>query len=156
MAELQKGKPFAFGAQTVTTASHTNSASTVSLKMVIENAAPVITADKLEFRDGDGDVDGLIYTNQRTTLDIEFYISDTDITTSEGTGGTNRAFAPGDKLTFNDQTFPEIHDGTAPDTTNVHAFVIDEITKSRSFGNVRKISLRMTEYANDVSASITS
>jgi hypothetical protein len=148
MAERQKGKPFAFGGQTLTTVTHTNSSDAILIDVVIENVAPVITSDKAEFRDGDGAVDGVIFTNERTTLSIEFYVSDTNITISEGTAGNNRDFKPGDKLTFNDATFLEIDDGS-------HSFLIDEITKTRNFGDVRKISLSMTEYENDVTADAT-
>lgn len=143
MAERQKGKPFAFGGKSLTSVTHTNATDAVTIDVVIESVAPTITADKTEFRDGDGAVNGLIYTNERTTLSIEMYVSDTDMATSEGTSGNNRDFHPGDKLTFDDTTFPEIDDSP-------HKFVIDEITKTRNFGDVRRISLTMTEYANDV------
>lgn len=143
MAERQKGKPFAFGGKTTTTVTHTNTTDFQAMVVVIESVAPTQTADKVEFKDGNGDVNGLIYTNTRTSLDVEFYVSETNISTSEARD--KRAFAPGDSLTFDDTGFPEIDDAS-------HAFIIDEITKTRNFGEARKISLRMMEYANNVTA----
>ncbi len=144
MAERQKGKTFAFGGQTTTGITHSDEAAaptTTALVGVIESVAPVVTADKAEFRDGNGDVNGLIYTNERTTLQIEFYLSEGTIANSET--NTNLSISPGDSLTFTDSTFPEI---------NGSQFVIDEVTKTRNFGEVRKIGVTMTKYANDVSA----
>lgn len=145
MAERQKGKTFAFGGQSTTGITHsdeTASPTPTSLVGVIESLSPVVTADKTEFRDGNGDVDGLIYTNQRTTLAINFYISEATIALSET--NNNLAMNPGDSLTFTDSTFVEI---------NGFQFIIDEVTKDRNFGEVRKIGVTMTRYAvNDVSA----
>ena len=144
MAERQKGKTFAFGGQTTTGITHSDEAAaptTTGLVGVIESVAPVVTADKAEFRDGNGDVNGLIYTNERTTLQIEFYLSESSISNSET--NTNLSISPGDSLTFTDSTFPEI---------NGSQFLVDEVTKTRNFGEVRKIGVTMTKYANDVSA----
>jgi len=111
---------------------------------VIETISPVITADKLEFKDGDGDVDGLIYNNKRTTLDIEFYISDTNTATSLAAQNTD--IEPGDVITFDyaSPDFAEIDDDS-------HKFIVDEVGKSVTRGDVRKMSLRMTEYSSDLS-----
>lgn len=147
MAERQKGKTFAFGGQSTTGVTHSDEAATptdTALVAVIESVAPVVTADKTEFRDGDGDVDGAIYTNQRTTLDVEFYLSEASISNSES--NTNLVMNPGDSLTFSDSTFAEIHN---------KQFLIDEVTKMRNFGEVRKISVRLVNYANDISADAT-
>lgn len=147
MAERQKGKTFAFGGKSTTGITHSDEAaspSSTALVGVIESVAPVITADKTEFRDGDGDVDGAIFTNQRTTLQIEFYVSEASIALSET--NNNLTINPGDSLTFADTTFPEI---------NSAQFLIDEVTKMRTFGEVRKIGVTMTKYANDISADAT-
>lgn len=145
MAERQKGKTFAFGGKSTTGITHSDEAASptaTALVGVIESMAPVNTADKVEFMDGDGDVNGLIYTNRRTTLDITFYLSEGSISLSET--NTNLTMNPGDSLTFSDTSFPEIDSAQ---------FIIDEVTKERNFGEVRKISVRMTKYAvNDVSA----
>jgi hypothetical protein len=145
MAERQKGKQFAFGGQTSTSITHSDEAAAPTLTVivgVIESVSPSITADKAEFRDGNGDVNGLIYTNQRTTLSVSFYASESSISISETK--TNLAIDPGDSLTFADTTFVEL---------NGFQFIIDEVTKDRNFGEVRKISCTMTRYAaNDVSA----
>lgn len=145
MAERQKGKQFAFGGQTATSITHSDEAAAPTLTVivgVIESVAPTVTADKAEFRDGNGDVNGLIYTNERTTLSVSFYSSESSISISETK--TNLAISPGDSLTFADTSFVEL-------TGN--QFIIDEVTKDRNFGEVRKISCTMTRYAaNDVSA----
>ena len=146
MAERQKGKQFAFGGQTSTVITHSNEAAadptSTDIAAVIESVSPTVTADKAEFRDGNGDVNGLIYTNQRTTLSVSFYASETTIFASETK--TNLAIDPGDSLTFADTSLVEL-DG--------FQFIIDEVTKDRNFGEVRKISCTMTRYAaNDVSA----
>lgn len=146
MAARHKGKAFAFGGKSVTTITHTNTTNSQAIKAVIEEVSPVVTADKLEYRDGNNDVDGLTFTNQRTTLSITFYVSEADISTSET--NDERAMAPGDTLTFDDTSFPEIDDGN-------HTFIVDEITKARRFGQTRQITLTMTEYANDVSTDVT-
>lgn len=147
MAERQKGKQFAFGGQNSTIIVHSDEAAspvTTNLTAVIESISPVVTADKTEFRDGNGDVDGAIYTNERTTLDVEFYLSESSIATSES--NTNLAIQPGDSLTFTDASFVEL---------SGFQFLIDEVTKMRNFGEVRKISVRLTKYANDISADAT-
>ena len=142
MAERQKGKAFSFGGKTTTTIRHTNSGGAFEdIVAVIEDISPTLTADKAEFRDGDGDVNGVIYTNERTELQVDFYVSESTLTATDD--NNNRAFAVGDKLTFDDTGFAEIDDGS-------HSFLIESIQKQRRFGEVRRIQLTLVEYANDV------
>ena len=146
MPARQKGKPFVFGAKDVVTITKTSNGvdDSATLLAVIETISPVIAADKLEFKDGAGDVDGLIYNNKRTTLDIEFYISDTNTATS--LAAQNADIEPGDVITFDyaSPDFAEIDDDS-------HKFIVDEVGKSVTRGDVRKMSLRMTEYSSDLS-----
>ena len=141
MAERQKGKAFSFGGKSTTTITHTNTSDSATIVAVIEDVSPTRTADKAEFRDGDGDVNGVIYTNERTELQIDFYVSESNLSATDTSNA--RAFAVGDKLTFDDTGFAEIDDGS-------HSFLIDSIQKQRRFGEVRRIQLTLVEYANDV------
>jgi len=146
MSARQKGKPFVFGAQDVVTITKTSNGvdNAATLKAVIESINPQTRADKIEFKDGVGDVDGLIYVNENTALDIEFYISDTNTATSLAAQNTD--IEPGDVITFDyaSPDFAEIDDDS-------HKFIVDEVGKSVTRGDVRKMSLRMTEYSTDLS-----
>jgi len=144
MSARQKGKPFVFGAQDVVTITKTSNGvdNAATLKAVIESINPQTRADKIEFKDGVGDVDGLIYVNENTALDIEFYISDTNTATS--LAAQNTAITPGDVFTFDYSDFPEIDDAA-------HKFLVDEIGKNVSRGKQRLMSVRLVEYANDLS-----
>lgn len=147
MAERQKALAVAFGGKTITPVKFTNAAgSSTTLSAHIESVEPVKRAEKTEMKDGDGDVNGLIIKNQTTSLSVNFYVSDTTIAAAET--ANDLAMTPGDKVEFDDTGFAEIDDAT-------NKFIIDEVTKNRTFGEVRKIGLSLTAYANDVSAEAT-
>lgn len=144
MAERLKAKAQAWGGKSKTPVTITNAAGvSTTVQAVIETFPVRKTATKKEMLDGDGDVDGLVITNKITNTSLEFYVSESTIASS--VTNNNLVIEVGDKVVFDDATFAEIDDGA-------HAFIVDEVGKTRKFGDTRMISLTVTEYANDVTA----
>jgi len=136
-----KGKPLAFGASSSNNVAITNAGGTTnSITAVIEELPADKSAEIIEFKDGDGDVDGLVIKNNRTDVSINFYVTESDIAQSEI--DQNAVVEIGDKVVITEADMNEI--------SGVN-FIVQRVGKVQRAGEVRKFKLDLVKYANDVS-----
>lgn len=148
MAVRRKATTAPFGGKDITPITISDGAAsptTSTYQAVIEDVSPVKSSEEVPLKDGDGAVNGLIFKNRTTALNIEFYVSEASIAASEAK--QSAVISVGDFAIFEDTDIPEIDDATS-----TNKFVIKQVTKNIRFGDVRKIALTMMAYENDVSA----
>jgi len=140
-----KSKPLAFGASNTNNVAITNAAGTTNtITAVIEELPADKSAEIIEMKDGQGDVDGLIVKNDRTEVSINFYVTESTIAAAEA--DQNAVVEVGDKVVITEADMNEI--------SGVN-FIVSRVGKMHRSGENRKFKLDLVKYANDVSAEAT-
>lgn len=145
MSARLKAKPLAFGASDTNNVAITNAAGTTnSITAVIEELPADKSAEIMEFKDGDGEVDGLVVKDNRTEVSVNLYCTEANIAAAEA--DQDAVVEIGDKVVITEPNMNEI--------SGVN-FVVQRVGKVHRSGDVRRFRLDLISFVNDVSAEAT-
>lgn len=139
MSVIQKGIGVAWG---VSSSGFTYTASATVLKVVPTGQSFRKTSKNFECSNKDGETNGKVFFDQRQTLTLRCYPSDTTLALANT---ANVLPAPGDKFVVTDANDPDIA-GT---------YVVEECGKERVNNGITTFDITIIEYVADISATIS-
>jgi len=156
MSVIQKGNPIVFGigsgaAKLIKSGDSGNPELTVYLQDVRYNK----NADTQEVMDGNGEVTGKVFFNQKNTLTMTCFVSGLNKATSETLFQVD--IDPGDRLEVSYNEWLEVASDNASSLTGTPTngtgqWVVDSSDKTRTSGGIAEWSITATMYANDITA----
>ena len=154
MSVIQKGSPIVFGIGSGS-AKLIKSGNSAETSVFLQDVRMSKGSDTQEVMDGNGEVTGKVFFNQKRTLTMTCFV------TASTKSAAETAFAvdvdAGDKLIVSYDEWSEVASDDANATlTGSHTdgeglWVIDTAEKTRTAGGIAEWSLNCTMYANDIS-----
>jgi len=154
MSVIQKGSPIVFGIGSGS-AKLIKSGNSAETSVFLQDVRMSKGSDTQEVMDGNGEVTGKVFFNQKRTLTMTCFV------TADSKANAETAFAvdvdAGDKLIVSYDEWAEVASDDANATlTGSHTdgeglWVIDTAEKTRTAGGIAEWSLNCTMYANDIS-----
>ena len=154
MSVIQKGNPVVFGIGSGT-AKLIKSGDSTETSVYLQDVRMSKAADSQEIMDGNGEVTGKVFYNQKRTLTMTCFVTGATKSAAE------TAFAydvdPGDKLLVSYNEWLEVaSDSANAGLTGTHTdgegqWVVDAAEKVRTSGGVAEWSITAMMYANDIS-----
>ena len=157
MSVFQKGNPIAFGLG-AGPAKLMKVGSGTAFNVYIQDARLAFSANSQEVMDGNGEVTGKVYFDNRRTLTMTVFISgQADPNNTKAFAETNfeSNIVPGDELQISWDEWEEVDSDTniSPDTTiGEGQYVVDTCEKTRAQGAIAEWSVTAIMYANDLTA----
>lgn len=156
MSVVQKGNPIVFGLG-AGPAKLLKAGSGSEIEVYIQDARLAFSANSQEIMDGNGEVTGKVYFDNRRTLTMTLFISDgTNIAGAESNFESN--IVPGDELQISWNEWEEVDSDTAMTNDAVLGegqYVVDTCEKTRAQGQIAEWSVTAIMYANDLTADAT-
>lgn len=152
MAVVQKGNPVAFGIG-AGSAKLIKAGSGSEISVYIQDARLSFSSNTQEIMDGNGEVTGKVFFDERRQLSMNVFISGATKAAAETAFESD--ISPGDELIVSWDEWEEV-DGdtnlTGDSTAGEGKFVVDTCEKTRAQGQVAEWAVTATMYANDLTA----
>jgi hypothetical protein len=155
MAVVQKSRPVAFGLG-AGPAKLIKVGSGNEMKVHIQDARLSFSANSQEVMDGNGEVVGKVYFDNRRTLTMNLFISGTSAqdTMTQAEANFESDIVPGDKIVISWDEWNEVdadENLTGDSTAGEGQYVVDTCEKTRAQGQIAEWSITAIMYANDIS-----
>lgn len=152
MSVVQKGNPIVFGIG-AGPAKLLKAGSGSEINIYIQDARLAFSANSQEIMDGNGEVTGKVYFDNRRTLTMTAFIS------ADTKANAETAFesdiVPGDELQISWNEWTEVDSDTAMTgdaVTGEGKYVVDTCEKTRAQGAIAEWSVTAIMYASDLTA----
>lgn len=153
MSVKQKGAPVVFGIGSGS-AKLIKAGSGSELSVYLQNVRLAFSSDSQESMDGNGEVVGKVFFNEKRTLTMSLFVSGATKAAAETAFESD--ITPGDELIVSYNEWEEVDSDTnltGDSTAGEGKFVVDTAEKVRQAGQIAEWNITATMYANDLTAN---